>query len=314
MNAEDCTLIGVDWGTSRLRAFRIGNEGQILDRRSSDQGIAHLAAGGFDPVLRETLTGWAAGVPILMCGMVGSRQGWREVAYCPCPAGAKELANNLFPLATSAGPAWIVGGVSSIQEQNDVQGRSSHLLDDVMRGEETQIVGIALPPGDSLVITPGTHSKWTRIRAGCIEGFRTCMTGEVYELLRRYSILGRFMHPDLESRFDEGSFLDGVGVGIAEPALLHSLFSVRTRALLGRKPHSGLEAYLSGILIGSEVSGEAHCLGCKGSTIVIAGLQLGRLYQLALAAGGFDAVELVDADTAVAKGLWHLWQLRGTAS
>ena len=183
-----------------------------------------------------------------------------------------------------------------------------------MRGEETQIMGAALRPGITLVITPGTHSKWTRIQAGCIEGFRTCMTGEVYEVLRKHSILGRFMHPDQEDRFDEGSFREGVEVGLAEPALLHSLFSVRTRALFGQESHSGLEAYLSGILIGSEVSGEAYRLGQKGSAVLIAGPQLGRLYQVALAAAGFDEAEHLDADTAVAKGLWHLWQRRGSAS
>ena len=194
MNAKDCSLIGIDWGTSRLRAFRIGEAGQILDRRSSDHGIAYLAARDFDPVLRETLAGWPAGVPILMCGMIGSRQGWQETPYCPCPASAKELAKNLCAVSTSAGPAWIVGGVSAIQEQKDVLGRPTP-ISNVMRGEETQIMGAALRPGITLVITPGTHSKWTRIQAGCIEGFRTCMTGEVYEVLRKHSILGALHAP-----------------------------------------------------------------------------------------------------------------------
>ncbi len=314
MSLEHSTLIGIDWGTSRLRAFRIGNEGQILDRRRSDRGIAQLAALDFDPALRQIVAGWPSGIPILMCGMIGSRQGWREVPYRDCPAGAKELASSLSPVATSAGPAWIVGGLATLVNDKDSQGSSTRMIYDVMRGEETLIVGAALPPGDTLVITPGTHSKWALTQAGNIERFRTCMTGEMYELLRKHSILGRFMQDDHEARYDEGAFLDGVRMGLDEPAVLHSLFSVRTQALFEQKPHTALEAYLSGILIGSEVSGEAHRVRKEGSTIVIASPELGRLYRVALVAGGFEDVRLLDAEAAVARGLWILWQLRGAAS
>lgn len=314
MNREYCSLIGIDWGTSRLRAFRIGNAGQILDRRRSDHGIARLAAGDFDPALRQIIGGWPSGAPILMCGMIGSRQGWREVPYRDCAASAKELATTLASVATSAGPAWIVGGLSTTAKEKDSQGRVIRVSYDVMRGEETLIIGAALPPGVTLVIAPGTHSKWAIIQGGHIERFRTCMTGELYELLRKHSILGRFIEGDHQGRYDEGAFREGVQVGLDEPAVLHSLFSVRTRALFEKKPRAALEAYLSGILIGSEVSGEAPRVSKEGPTFVIGRPELGRLYQVALAAAGFKDVRLMDAEAAVANGLWTLWQLRGAAS
>jgi 2-dehydro-3-deoxygalactonokinase len=314
MSPEGSSLIGIDWGTSRLRAFRIGTAGQILDRRGSDSGIGRLAAGDFDPVLSEAVAGWPADIPILMCGMIGSRQGWREVAYRHCPAGAKELAASLSPVATSVGPAWIVGGLCTMRHEPGSPGRPTRTLYDVMRGEETLIVGGASAVGDALVIMPGTHSKWAVIRSGTIEHFRTCMTGEIYELLRKHSILRRFMPEDRERHYDQGAFSEGVQLGLDEPALLHSLFSVRTQALFSQKPHMSLEDFLSGILIGSEIAGEARRVRKNGSTIVIAAPELGRLYRSALAAAQFADVAVVDAEAAVAQGLWSLWQLRGAAS
>jgi 2-dehydro-3-deoxygalactonokinase len=140
------------------------------------------------------------------------------------------------------------------------------------------------------------------------------MTGEIYELLRKHSILHRFMPGDQEGHHDEDAFREGVQLALDEPALLHSLFSVRTQALFSQKPHTSLDAYLSGILIGSEISGEAPGVSKNGSTIVIATPELGRLYHDALVAAGFADIRVVDAETAVAQGLWSLWQLQGAAS
>src|ERR1700722_8150857 len=106
-----CMLIGVDWGSSRLRAFRIGGDGQLLERRVNDRGVNTIRDGSFDQVLAALLEGWPPNLPVLMCGMVGSREGWLETGYQPCPAGAEDLASALYPVKTQRGPAWIIGGV-----------------------------------------------------------------------------------------------------------------------------------------------------------------------------------------------------------
>jgi len=309
MSTNSSALIGVDWGTTRLRVFQIGIDGQILDRRASPCGVAQLRAGDFDRVLRDIVAGWPSGLPMLMCGMIGSRQGWREVPYRPCPAGAKDLANTLGPIETSYGPAWIVGGVSTLHDQNAFGERGGRKIYDVMRGEETQIAGVA-SVGQTLMITPGTHSKWTLVQADTIESFRTYMTGEIYAVLQKHSILGRLMHDGIGGQFDEASFLDGVHWGVEEPALLHSLFSVRTQGLFEQKTPAALVHYMSGILIGSEVSAEARRQRLDCPVIVIGSTQLTSLYQIALAACGFRDVRPVEAEGAVAEGLWRLWQLR----
>jgi 2-dehydro-3-deoxygalactonokinase len=179
-----------------------------------------------------------------------------------------------------------------------------------MRGEETQIVGVASHVGQTVMITPGTHSKWAVVQAGTIESFRTYMTGEIYAVLQKHSILGRLMQDGIGGQFDAASFLDGVHLGLEEPALLHSLFSVRTQGLFEQKTAAALVHYLSGILIGSEVSAEARSHVLDSTVVVIASAELTRLYQIALSACGFGDVRHVDAEGAVAQGLWKLWQLR----
>jgi 2-dehydro-3-deoxygalactonokinase len=307
---NNAALIGLDWGTTRLRAFRIGVDGQILDRRASDRGVAEIRDGDFDRVLQDIIGGWPSGMPILMCGMIGSRQGWREVPYRPCPACASDLADTLCPIETGYGPAWIVGGISTISHQIDSGERAAGKFYDVMRGEETQIVGVASHVGQTVMITPGTHSKWAVVQAGTIESFRTYMTGEIYAVLQKHSILGRLMQDGIGGQFDEASFLDGVHLGLEEPALLHSLFSVRTQGLFEEKTAAALVHYLSGILIGSEVSAEARSHVLDSTVVVIASAELARLYQIALSACGFGDVRHVDAEGAVAQGLWKLWHLR----
>ncbi|RYF90336.1 MAG: 2-dehydro-3-deoxygalactonokinase, partial [Caulobacteraceae bacterium] len=183
-------LIGVDWGTSNLRACLFGADGAVLERRGSDQGIQRIETSGHEAVLSDLVDGWlpAGERPrILMCGMIGSRQGWREAPYALCPAGLAEIAAALIRVETDWADVWIAPGLSILAADNRA---------DVMRGEETQILGLAPESGEALVIAPGTHSKWAEVNAGRVSRFRTYLTGELYELLSRHSILARLMEGD----------------------------------------------------------------------------------------------------------------------
>jgi 2-dehydro-3-deoxygalactonokinase len=183
-------------------------------------------------------------------------------------------------------------------------------IHDVMRGEETQIFGVASATADALVITPGTHSKWAVVQAGTIGCFRTYMTGEIYAVLRKHSILGRLIEQGGGAKYDAAPFLDGLHLGFEESSLLHSLFSVRTQGLFEQKPPAQLAHYLSGILIGSEVSSEADRHDLDTNVIVIGSPELTRLYQIALAERGFRNVLVRDGEDAAVRGLWKLWQPR----
>ena len=192
-------LIGVDWGGSSLRVFLFDDDGGVVERRSSHRGVATIEAGGFADVLGELIADWASGgARLVMCGMIGSRQGWAEAPYIACPTDLQALAGGLLPLETPFGPALIAPGLSV-----DDHGRL-----DVMRGEETQFLG-AMPQADwsGVIIHPGTHAKWAWFDGGRITRFRTWMTGELFAVLREHSVLRLLM---TEGPHDDAAFELGV--------------------------------------------------------------------------------------------------------
>jgi 2-dehydro-3-deoxygalactonokinase len=195
-------MLAIDWGTSSLRCYRLDKAGNIIDQRSSAKGILSVAEAKFAEALETEAGDWiAAGEnPIVMSGMIGSRQGWTEASYAECPAGLAQIAGKLKEVRWAGNRAWIAPGLSC-RDRSGVR--------DVMRGEEMQILGVLdeLGPGEHQICLPGTHSKWVQVGSGRIERFRTHMTGEVFAVLKAHSILGRMMKGE---EIDEAAFLDGV--------------------------------------------------------------------------------------------------------
>jgi 2-dehydro-3-deoxygalactonokinase len=295
--APPTALIGLDWGTTHLRAYRIAAHGQVLERRQSPLGISSLRNREFEAALEAFIGDWRnEPLPMLMCGMIGSRGGWREVPYTTCPASLDHVGSNLVRIETLRGTAWIVGGISTV----DARGRY-----DVMRGEETQIFGTCDGSERRLVVAPGTHSKWAMVRNGAIEHFRTYMTGELYSILSQHSTLAWGAQEGADTDDCDRSFVEGVKEAREDPDLPHSLFTVRTRSLFESSKPGTQAAYLSGILIGSEVLSGLRQHPADHVT-VIASTSLGRWYQGAFSALGFGAVEIIDAEQAVVRGLSKL--------
>jgi 2-dehydro-3-deoxygalactonokinase len=277
-------LIGVDWGTSGFRAYRIGADGRILDSRSAPKGILAVPAGGFPAVLEAQVGDWLAQgeAPFVMSGMVGSRQGWVEVPYLSCPAGFDEIASSLVSVGWKNHKAWVVPGL-----------RCDTAVPDVMRGEETQILGAGR---DGLVCLPGTHSKWVSVEGGRIVRFSTHMTGEVYAVLKNHSILGRTME---HASLDEAALVQGVNRAGEPGGLLHHLFGVRTRGLMGELSPAASGSYLSGILIGHEL----RAFEVK-SFHILATPELVGLYEQAARLLGIETTRL--PPDAAAHGLYRL--------
>ncbi len=239
-------LIGVDWGTTACRAYLIAPDGVIA--QASGAGILGIKDQAFAAALAVMIAPWRdelGALPILLSGMIGSRQGWHEVPYLACPAGATDLAAALGRIDDAAlGAIHLVPGLTVTHGD----------MPDVMRGEETQVIG-ALAGDVGLFVLPGTHSKWVEVADGRITSFRTFMTGEVYGALKDHTILGRLMQQ--QAAFDAQSFARGVEEGAAQEsggALLHRLFATRTYGLFDRVPATGLADYLSGLLIGAEIA------------------------------------------------------------
>lgn len=267
-------LIAIDWGTSSLRGAQLGADGQVLASRESARGILTVSAGQFEAVFQEHFGDWmqAPDALCLISGMAGSRQGWQEAPYCPCPAGFAELGQHLMWL--QAGRIALVPGLSGV-------GQDALHTPDVIRGEEVQIFGaLQLAGRDSAtLVLPGTHSKWVQVEHGRVTGFSTFMTGEVYALLSQHSILGKTL--DLAGDFDEAAFLQGLNASQAPGSLLHRLFAVRTLGLFNRLPAAALPSYLSGLLIGEELRGQP-LVPAQDPVILIGSDTLTRRYTLAL--------------------------------
>lgn len=256
------SLISVDWGTSSFRALLADDRGAVLDRVESNRGILSVAAGEHERVLADAVGAWREGSasPIVMSGMIGSRQGWVEAPYAACPAGLDDLASAMVEIATATlGPILVVPGLSTL----DARGAP-----DVMRGEETQIFGALARTGasDGLFVLPGTHSKWARVEAGRIISFATYMTGEIFAVLKSHSILGRGMaeSEQLGEGFEQG--VDAAAHMLRPGDLLHALFMTRTLGLFDRLKPKQASDYLSGLLIGAEITAAAQ--EAKAATVV----------------------------------------------
>ena len=235
-------FISLDWGTTSFRAYRVGNDGSILETIAAAEGIMAVKDGAFDEVLESHIGAWDAGMPIVASGMITSRQGWVELPYVPCPANVNTIAGAVLRHKTKRGRSiHFIPGVSS---------RNADGTPDVARGEETQIIG-ASQGGTEHFLTPGTHCKWIDVNNGEISAFYTYMTGEVFALLKNHSILGRLMTGD---RFSDAAFERGVRNALKDPSgFLHRIFSARTLALFDEMPGDDISSYLSGQVIGTEI-------------------------------------------------------------
>lgn len=298
----------IDWGTSSFRLWLLSEDGSVLGERRSDEGMIRAAASGFDAVLEWHLgeLGVAVDLPVIVCGMAGARQGWREAGYLDTPADLTQIIRNAMAVDGYARDVRILPGIA----QRD------RCAPDVMRGEETQLLGLVTDGvGPALVCMPGTHSKWVTLDAGKVAGFSTYMTGELFDVLARHSILSAAVGGASEILPDDPAFLDAAMSAFNRPAMVSNLlFQLRAGQLLGFKPHSEGAARLSGTLIGLELAGAMERHGPAGEVVLVASGGLGGLYRCILEARGLT-VRVRDANEAVRRGLWsaarEFWGSKG---
>jgi len=286
-------MIGIDWGTSSFRAYRIASDGAVRDRREAPLGILAVPTGGFPAALDGAVGDWiAAGeTELLLAGMIGSRQGWVEAPYCPCPAGSAEIAAATIAIPHATARIRLVPGLSA---------RDPAGVPEVMRGEETQIIGVLDAIGDApaTLCLPGSHAKWVQVEAGRIQGFATYFTGEAFAALSRHTILARSIAPD--GAHHPAAFARGVARAKQPGGLLHHLFGLRAAALFGEIAEDEAAAFLSGLLIGHEVAAALES-GVAPPIHLIASEALAARYATAL--DGFGIPHRSHAPDAAARGL-----------
>jgi 2-dehydro-3-deoxygalactonokinase len=301
----NAALLACDWGTTNLRAWTLDVDGQVLASRDFELGVSRLqpgeAAQRFKSEVRPALG--AEGLPAVLCGMIGSNLGWTVAPYVDTPASVDDLASHL--VAPDAAGDWvrIIPGVRS-----DGLGG----VGDVMRGEETQLFGwMAQDParaqGRHVVCHPGTHAKWMVLEDGRLTRFVTAMTGELFAVLRKHSVLKSDASSDDPQAFAEGLAAAGEG-----DALAARLFTARARVVGRGKPAESTPAYLSGLLIGSEVASVPRLLdiGPETPIAVLGDAALCALYSQALYARGLTC-KTFDGEAAAVAGLFALYK-KGT--
>ena len=302
-------LIALDWGTSSLRGFLMDAVGTVLEQRGSPHGITNLPAPGlpgFEAAFEALCGAWLERfprLPVVAGGMVGSAQGWREAPYADCPADARHLAAAAVEVAAPRGARVLIAP--------GLLCRAPGAAPDVMRGEEIQVAGALLAhpalAARSLLVMPGTHSKWVEVEEGRITRFATYMTGELFAVLCRHSLLGRLMTEEAAApEAAAAAFARGAAMARDSQGsdLTHHLFAVRSLGLVGDLPGAALKDFLSGLLIGHEVASGTRRALLSGMPLVLIGDEaLCRRYGDALLRFGIaPAAQL--GNTAPA-GLFH---------
>ncbi|MFN3720321.1 MAG: 2-dehydro-3-deoxygalactonokinase [Rhizobium rhizophilum] len=286
----------VDWGTSNLRIWLTDSQGEVIGERQSAEGMGSLDKAAYSAVLERHLSalGASADLPVVIAGMAGARTGWREAPYVETPAPLVGLFRHAVQPEGVSRPVYILPGVCQ---------RAGGAFD-VMRGEETQLAG-ALEQGldNALFCLPGTHSKWVLVEDGQVRRFSTVMTGELFSLISRQSILRLSVPEDGDAEADPEIF-DAAVAQALEPgfALTSVLFSIRAEGLLASDAKTNPAARLSGLLIGAEIAAIRDDLLRHGKAYLIGTGKLTRLYARALSKAGGEAV-LLDGGVLVRRGL-----------
>ncbi len=292
---SEAACIAVDWGTSRMRLWVLARDGSIVESRRSDEGLEGARDAGFETILNRHLAALAIApdVPAVICGMAGSRQGWIEAPYADAPA----------PLDSIIGKAVRVPDIS--RDIRILPGVCQRLGGEpnVMRGEETQLLGLGRQKGRQLVCMPGTHSKWVEVEDARIGHFATFITGELFALFSKQSILRHSIVGEASFTADSASFTEACAAMLRSPQdLVKRLFSIRAASLLEGKGAADSAAALSGLLIGAEIGVAKLTYGTSDSVTLVGSGFLGGLYESALTLAGFKFT-LADGEALVRDGL-----------
>ncbi|WP_434637868.1 2-dehydro-3-deoxygalactonokinase [Klebsiella sp. I138] len=283
--------IAIDWGSTNLRAWLYQGD-ECLESRQSEAGVTRLNGKSPAAVFSDITESWLNGAtPVVMAGMVGSNVGWKTAPYLPVPVHFSAIGQQLTAVSDNI---WIVPGLCVSRDNNH----------NVMRGEETQLLGAQALSSASVYVMPGTHCKWVQADSQQIHDFRTVMTGELHHLLLRHSLVGAGLPEQISA---PTAFRAGLERGLTSPDILPRLFEVRAAHVLGSLPREQVSEFLSGLLIGAEVATMSEQFTGPQAITLVCGASLASRYAQAFHALGRD-VATVDGDAAFQAGIRFIIQ------
>ena len=296
-------FIGIDWGSTHCRASLISEDGHIKAESQSGDGVLQNHNIDFPGIISTLCQPWLKdpALPILICGMAGSQNGWLNTGYCEAPVDVHKFSSHIQSVNSPLpNPVYLFPGICNPSDQSA----------NVLRGEETQLFGAVLEKPDGVFCLPGTHSKWVNVKKRTVDGFHTFMTGELFALLTQHGSLA-FCSPD--SPFDSDFFQLGLKQSQSENGLSSQLFETRARFALQQHSAGQSQHYLSGLLIGHEFRYGSSHYGLTTPLTMIASPALQTAYSQAGAYWGREII-LLDPAQCTARGMTAIAQTHGLFS
>ena len=282
--------VALDWGTSNFRAYLMDNN-NVIDQVSTQEGMKFINQNEFEKILIKNIDAWNNKFDIkviIASGMVGAKQGWIEVPYINSPCDIRNVNFKTFKILDDAN-IHILSGVSQFNPS------------DVMRGEETQIAGFLLNNVDfnGSICLPGTHSKWVNLNSYNIQEFTTFLTGELYEIIKKYSILNHSLNT---TELDDEIVKSSAKLIIENPSFItNKLFEIRADNLLKNSNQTSNNSKLVGYLLGIELSGSRTYWEDK-DLVIIGSSNLNKYYELILN-GRSNSIRLFNSSDMALNGL-----------
>lgn len=297
-------IVGINWGSSNFRAYRLDEGAEVIDAIESGPGIAGLDRDGMVRQMAEVAKRWPDAGPVYACGMVGSNIGWLDAGYVVCPVALDGLAGALRPTSIAGIELHIVPGLACARDADGAP--------DIMRGEETELFGLLASsrlPATGVVALPGTHTKWVRMQDGGVAEFLTSMSGEIFDRLTAAGLLASVVDGPATA---SPAFFEGVHAGARRALGLGALlFGARARVIRGELPRAEGASYLRGVLIGSDIA-DARALFPRlgdASVPLVGAAPVVELYGAAMAVLGL-ASHGVESRNAIRHGFVALDRLR----
>ena len=282
--------VALDWGTSNFRAYLMDNN-HVIDHVSTQEGMKFVDQNEFKKTLIKNIDAWNNKFDIkvvIASGMVGAKQGWIEVPYINSPCDIRNLNFKSLKILDDV-KIHILSGVSQFNPS------------DVMRGEETQIAGFLLNNIDfnGSICLPGTHSKWVNLNSYNIQEFTTFLTGELYEIVKKYSILNHSLNT---AELDDEIVKSAAKLIIENPSFIsNKLFEIRAENLLKNSSQISNNSKLVGYLLGIELSGSRTYWEDK-DLVIIGSSNLNKYYELILN-GRSNSIRLFNSSDMALNGL-----------
>ena len=282
--------VALDWGTSNFRAYLMDNN-NVIDQVSTQEGMKFIDQNEFEKILIKNIDAWNNKFDIkviIASGMVGAKQGWIEVPYINSPCDIRNLNFKSLKILDDV-KIHILSGVSQFNPS------------DVMRGEETQIAGFLLNNIDfnGSICLPGTHSKWVNLNSYNIQEFTTFLTGELYEIVKKYSILNHSLNT---AELDDEIVKSAAKLIIENPSFIsNKLFEIRAENLLKNSSQISNNSKLVGYLLGIELSGSRNYWEDK-DLVIIGSSNLNKYYELILN-GRSNSIQLFNSSDMALNGL-----------